>query len=122
MYLYFVILGILFFIFGLLQFILFFKLWAMTNNVKKIAQGNDSPHVDWQLRACVLTGDIDCAMKLIIEDFAENVRFHVIQHGPSDYIGTIKQECRARFKAIGKQMPEAIEKLQNGANVIQLIP
>lgn len=45
--LYFVILGILFFIFGLLQIILFFKLWAMTNNVKKIAQGNDSPHVDW---------------------------------------------------------------------------
>ena len=109
--LYFVILGILFFIFGLLQIILFFKLWAMTNNVKKIAQGNDSPHVDWQLRACVLTGDM-----------VEKVRLHVIQHGPSDYIGTIKQECRARFKAIGKQMPEAIEKLQNGANVIQLIP
>ena len=109
--LYFVILGILFFIFGLLQIILFFKLWAMTNNVKKIAQGNDSPHVDWQLRACVLTGDMDRAKKLIIEDFVEK-----------DYIGTIKQECRARFKAIGKQMPEAIEKLQNGANVIQLIP
>ena len=118
--LYFVILGILFFIFGLLQIILFFKLWAMTNNVKKIAQGNDSPHVDWQLRACVLTGDMDRAKKLIIEDFVEKVRLHVIQHGPSDYIGT--QECRARFKAIGKQMPEAIEKLQNGANVIQLIP
>ena len=63
--LYFVILGILFFIFGLLQIILFFKLWAMTNNVKKIAQGNDSPHVDWQLRACVLTGDMDRAKKLI---------------------------------------------------------
>ena len=92
--LYFVILGILFFIFGLLQIILFFKLWAMTNNVKKIAQGNDSPHVDWQLRACVLTGDMDRAKKLIIEDFVEKVRLHVIQHGPSDYIGTIKQECR----------------------------
>ena len=94
----------------------------MTSNVKKIAQGNDSPHVDWQLRACVLTGDMDRAKKLIIEDFVEKVQLHVIQHGPSDYIGTIKQECRARFKAIGKQMPEAIEKLQNGANVIQLIP
>ena len=86
--LYFVILGILFFIFGLLQIILFFKLWAMTNNVKKIAQGNDSPHVDWQLRACVLTGDMDRAKKLIIEDFVEKVRLHVIQHGPADYIGT----------------------------------
>ncbi|HCV83637.1 MAG TPA: hypothetical protein DGC56_01165 [Alistipes putredinis] len=120
--LYFVILGILFFIFGLLQIILFFKLWAMTNNVKKIAQGNDSPHVDWQLRACVLTGDMDRAEKLIIEDFVEKVRLHVVQHGPSESIGPIKNACRARFKAIGKQMPEAIEKLQNGANIIQLIP
>ena len=116
--LYFVILGILFFIFGLLQIILFFKLWAMTNNVKKIAQGNDSPHVDWQLRACVLTGDMDRAEKLIIEDFVEKVRLHVVQHGPSESIGPIKNACRARFKAIGKQMPEAIEKLQNGANII----
>lgn len=120
--LYFVILGILFFIFGLLQIILFFKLWAMTNNVKKIAQGDNSPHVDWQLRACVLTGDMDRAEKLIIEDFVEKVRLHVVQHGPSESIGPIKNACRARFKAIGKQMPEAIEKLQNGANIIQLIP
>ena len=36
--LYFVILGILFFIFGLLKLFCFFKLWAMTNNVKKIAR------------------------------------------------------------------------------------
>lgn len=106
--LYFVILGILFSFWTPPNYSVF-KLWAMTNNVKKIAQGNDSPHVDWQLRACVLTGDMDRAKKLIIEDFVEKVRLHVIQHGPSDYIGTIKQECRARFKAIGKQMPEAIE-------------
>ena len=34
--LYFVILGILFFIFGLLQIILFFKVWGMTNNVSEM--------------------------------------------------------------------------------------
>ena len=57
-------------VFGVLQIILFFKLWGMTNNVKKIANKLNS-RISWndQIQIELLKGNKDKAQELLIEKF-----------------------------------------------------
>lgn len=57
-------------VFGILQIILFFKLWGMTNNVKKIADKLNS-RISWndQIQIELLKGDKDKAQELLKEKF-----------------------------------------------------
>lgn len=56
--------------FGILQIILFFKIWGMTNNVKKIANKLNNK-ISWKDRAEIelLKGDKDKAQDLYKETF-----------------------------------------------------
>ena len=57
-------------VFGILQIILFFKLWGMTNNVKKISNKLNNK-ISWKDRAQIelLKGDKDKAQDLYKETF-----------------------------------------------------
>lgn len=65
--------GIVMIAFGILQIILFFKVWGMTNNVKRIWRKIDNK--DFLSDACVayLKGDIEATEKLANEAFIQEV-------------------------------------------------
>lgn len=61
--------GLIVIVFGVLQIILFFKMWGMTNNTKRIwSKMNESNHIE---KACAsyIKGDIDETEKLLNEAF-----------------------------------------------------
>lgn len=65
--------GIVMIAFGILQIILFFKIWGMTNNVKRIWRKIDNK--DFLSEACVtfIKGDIETTEKLANEAFLQEV-------------------------------------------------
>lgn len=65
--------GIVMIVFGILQIILFFKVWGMTNNIKRIWKKIDNK--DFLSDACVAyaKGDIEITEKLVNEAFIQEV-------------------------------------------------
>lgn len=61
-------------VFGILQIILFFKIWAMTNNVKKIREdllfGNTNKR---NIMKAVIMNDKDAILNLVCESYVNEV-------------------------------------------------
>ena len=62
-------------IFGVLQIILFFKVWGMTNNIKRIWKKIDNK--DFLSDACIayIKGNMEEPEKLVNEAFLQEVAF-----------------------------------------------
>ena len=56
-------LSIVLLVFGVLQIILFFKLWGMTNDVKKIYEKMDADNY----RSCMMKGDKENAYRIAVD-------------------------------------------------------
>ena len=67
--------GIIMIAFGILQIILFFKVWGMTNNVKLIWKKIDNK--DFLSEACIsyIKGDLDETERLANEAFLQEVAY-----------------------------------------------
>lgn len=69
----FLLLSIIFIVFGILQIILFFKLWGMTNNIRAIKQKMGCEHNYWEIRKALLKGDQELAKKLVLDSLVEEL-------------------------------------------------
>lgn len=91
--------AIIMIVFGILQIILFFKVWGMTNNVSKIKKElnkDDSLIIEAQLKA--LDGFSDEAFELFKKSFYISI-IELYQRADNDYYGgeNINNEDRNRF-------------------------
>lgn len=102
--------GLVMIAFGILQIILFFKLWGMTNNVKRIWDKiNNEGHLS---KACVsfIKGDIEETEKLLNDAFLQEVAN--LSEATKDYevwnVGFSKVEERYKkaFSKIDRQAPD----------------
>ena len=105
-----IILGLIMLVFGILQIILFFKLWKMTNDVHAIKENkpvdkNTPEDTFWELRKYILLNNVEKAEEIVLAIFLNNVR----------------KDIAAYYKAIGKNIPESILKIHSGIDVIQLV-
>ena len=102
--------GIVMIAFGILQIILFFKVWGMTNDVKKIWKKIDNK--DFLSDACVsyIKGNLEETEKLANEAFLQEVAF--LSKSTNSYedwdngYKEIKEKYTRLFKKIDKRAPD----------------
>lgn len=74
-----IILGLIMLVFGILQIILFFKLWKMTNDVHAIKENkpvdkNTPEDTFWEFRKYILLNNVEKAEEIVLAIFLNNVR------------------------------------------------
>lgn len=69
--------SIILLVFGVLQIILFFKLWGMTNDIRELKKREAEPKSD-RARIAYLRGDKGLAQQLMDEHFFETARKHAV--------------------------------------------
>lgn len=117
-------------IFGVLQIILFFKIWVMTNDVKELKNELISNPDQWALNKAILKGD-----KIKIEEILFNAMFIKLKKAYDDsypdYDGskevifkeqlyTIKQEYKERYQKYGIHFPDAVDKIEKSEDIDNL--
>lgn len=125
-----VILFIILIVFGILQIILFFKLWGMTNNVRKIKKylvGDYEDITDFNYRKLAFIGDTKELKEKMIYDFmysikqaynklpldrsfVENGHYKRLETDKS--IAQYKEILRCQLERIGEPFPEMIAKIE----------
>lgn len=115
-------LSIILLIFGVLQIILFFKVWGMTNNVKKIAKKLQcEKDKTWNVRRALLYGDKELAKKelldCIISDFE---RFGDGGYGFDDTKAII-DKYEPAFKQLGIEIPENLRNFKYYSEIRNVI-
>ena len=68
------LLSIIFIVFGVLQIILFFKIWGMTNDIREMKKNQQPQHKSVKARIAYLRGDKELAQILLDEYFFEEAR------------------------------------------------
>ena len=102
--------GIVIIAFGILQIILFFKIWGMTNNVKRIWKKIDNK--DFLSDACVsyIKGNLEETERLANEAFLQEVALlSKSSESYEDWIDNyikIKEKYTSIFKKIDKPAPD----------------
>lgn len=102
--------GIVIIAFGILQIILFFKVWGMTNNVKRIWKKIDNK--DFLSNACIsyIKGDLEETEKLANEAFLQEVallsKSSESYEAWADGYKELKEKYTRIFKKIDKQTPD----------------
>lgn len=96
--------------FGILQIILFFKIWGMTNNVKRIWKKLENK--DFLSEACVsyIKGDLEETERLANEAFLQEIAFlSKSSNSYEDWLNgfvKIKEKYTRIFKKIDKPSPD----------------
>lgn len=108
-------------IFGILQIILFFKIWGMTNNVQRInnkvglISGAD---LELEIRKAVLKGDKKKAEELLFDEFIKDIkkRYEDYDRSNEEEMNKLKSEYSKYYEQIGSSIPEALQRLNSKAD------
>lgn len=113
--------GVVMIVFGILQIILFFKVWGMTNDIKELKNELISIPDKWTLNKAILKGD-----KRKIEEILFNAMFICIKNAFDDShsnldgsnatfverIAAIKKEYKEKYIKYGIVFPSAVDKIE----------
>jgi hypothetical protein len=112
---------------SILQIILFFKLWAMTDDVRKLRDNYVLPRdFRFEIRKQILLGKKEKAKELLINRFIERIKdlnykglgnsryFDEAKKNIDDDFLRVKKELELDLQKIGEDMPERIKKLNSG--------
>ena len=115
-------LGVVILIFGILQIILFFKVWGMTNNVMKIRRRYvKDEDVDNLIRRAYYKGDIYTVQDLLTEQLLDAVFGYMLDSMDAryNYVSIRKDKVdeaiiafKPLFDRFGLEVPENILKLR----------
>lgn len=109
-------------IFGVLQIILFFKIWGMTNDVNRITKKLQcEKDKTWNVRRALLYGDQELAkrelMDCIISDFEK--------FGDGGYgfncVEDIISKYEPAFKQLGMEIPDNLKAIKSYADIKNII-
>ena len=124
--------GIIIIVFGILQIILFFKLWGMTNDIKKMKNefvGSDSECLKrMQLNKAILKEDKNKITEILFEELFNKLQSYYDSSlefsGGKEYfaskISDLKKEYKEKYSKYGINFPESfnnIEQLEDFENL-----
>jgi hypothetical protein len=106
-------------VFGILQIILFFKLWGMTNDVKKLR--NKFAYTDdfnFEVRKSLALGEKAKAKGLIINSFFEAVHKQIVNATydtdvDNSKFSQYKNELEKELNKIGEKMPDELKNINS---------
>lgn len=116
--------GIIIIVFGILQIILFFKMWGMTNDVKKMKNelvGSDSENLrKMQLNKAILKEDKSKIAEMLFDELFNQLQSYYYDSldysGGEDYftskISNLKKEYKEKYLKYGIDFPESINKIE----------
>ena len=113
-------------IFGILQIILFFKLWGMTNDVRHIsekigAQPIDTfPQLEQSIRKLLLEGEKDQAIDLLRSNLVKDLIDYISKGYNYQIINNLKNNYREYYEKFGVPFPEQVEKINTLKDLEQL--
>lgn len=102
-----VFIAILFITFGVLQIILFFKLWAMTNNIRAIKGKYCEENTSGLIRKLLILGEKEKVKEILIDDFFKSI-------SSGDYYMSFDNEKKLledSFRRIREEVPQYIKDL-----------
>lgn len=113
------LLSIILIVFGVLQIILFFKVWGMTNNVKKISS---YIYADKDLSYYILLGDRENLAKALEESMLKEISFSYKTIGfVNSRITNIPVKYMAIYKKHDIPFPEKYKKLSDAQSLRELL-
>lgn len=101
---------------AILQIILFFKVWAMTTDVRKMKikyLNEDYYHI---IRKHLALGETDKARELIINYFLGKIA----DPNNNESFESLKSKLEKMLQKIGETMPEKIKELKSHADYVKL--
>lgn len=132
--------AILMFVWGILQIILFFKVWGMTDDIRALKRDyfnekdtNNKESIDNSLKQYYLQGDLEKVKKILIKQFIDKVESDYLkmktydyeQNEKGDYVLVSRKEknlnvsirsyverLKKQYELIGEDMPEFINKME----------
>ena len=119
-------LSVILIIFGILQIILFFKLWGMTNDVRHIsekigAQPIDTfPQLEQSIRKLLLEGEKDQAIDLLRSNLVKDLIDYISKGYNYQIINNLKNHYREYYEKFGVPFPEQVEKINTLKDLEQL--
>lgn len=118
------VLSIILIVFAVLQIILFFKVWAMTNDVKEMAKKMECKFepVDY-IRKALIKGDKDKAVELLTDALAQELIVFAAGENRDKYssVDEIKEKYINLFKCIGvDRLP--IVNIENSDDIKKIMP
>lgn len=103
---------------------LFFKIWSMTNNVKKITKKIgciDEDDFIWEIRSALFKKDKEKAEELLFNSFMFDLRKELTPYSESEYIITyLKKKYTRYYEKIGSKLPDSLESLKTPKDVNDL--
>lgn len=104
------ILSIILLVFGVLQIILFFKLWGMTNNVRNIWwKMDESGMIRFYMMTSQKEKAYQCVISQLYNELSNNIPF-MSKEGFCDKTGDIIEKYRKMVKEIGYELPDMLSK------------
>lgn len=115
--------GIVMITFGILQIILFFKIWGMTNNISNINKKISHTNIDdlqWQIRKALLKGDKQTASNLLFDGFISELEKIEYTYNSDEYISKLKDRYTKYFEKIGLPLPHIFENIKISKDVYNI--
>lgn len=110
------------FVWGILEVILFFKVWGMTNNVNKIKTELTRSNTTELFRKYRLYGQNDKAAEILIQIFLNDMEKYI--HSDSYYSGEKIEEKVAELDfqlgQLGEKLPDAFKNLKTAEDYYKL--
>lgn len=108
-------------VFGVLNIVLFFKIWGMTEDVKKLKNKIDHPcafDVGWEIRKSILKGDTKKVEELLFDEFIYDLKqaCGVSNGGSDEEIADLKSNYAQYYKKAGLKFPDSIQNLKSKAD------
>ena len=121
---------------GVLQIVLFFKLWVMTNDVKKLRETLTSERAvnfKFEVRKLLCSGNKEKAKELLLNRFYKELsvlNYAGLDKGASNYaqvqnnidsdFNKLKAEFEKQCTKIGVEVPEDIKNMKSGNEFYEL--
>lgn len=108
--------------FGILQIILFFKVWIMTDDVKKLKNELIGNTDDWTFRKAVLKGDKTLISKMLFNEMFVEIKEYYNDSSPyaedvknkifAENISKLKERYEKKYLKYGIEFPEAVSRIE----------
>lgn len=106
------------FVWGILEVILFFKVWGMTNNVKKIQTELTRSNTTELFRKYRLLGLNDKAAEILIQVFLNDMEKYI--HSSGEIIDNKVAELEFQLSQLGEKLPNGFKNLKTAEDYYKL--
>ncbi len=119
-----IILAIILLVFGILQIILFFKIWGMTNDIRKIKDKFRCEEIDdWEIKKALILDDKEKARTELMNLMLKDIEIQMSNKFDRFWdLKSLKEYYKEPFKILEMEFPEMISNANKIEDINNLMP